>query len=255
MEAQKDMSESVASLAIQLKRVRVTAGARIDQVDNPDFSHHLPAAKGQQRKLVEAAAAAVAAAEQVSTASELCLTEEQAGAVVDEALVALMNDLMLSESRESLFGVSVPDFEVATCQPDGDDEGSWHDDAMGLLVYRAWQLLTRTPRGRMILVMADESVGAPQPDHDSYKAVHAAITKPLYTGCIVDFFERCVLALPVQSWGTGESYNQPQLTPKERGSLLAALRHGELDWRAVSHRELSNQTARTRMLSNQTART
>lgn len=228
--AQREMSEAVASLATQLKRVKVTAGARIDHIDNPEFSHELPSAKQQQQNLVGAAEAAVATAELASAPHRFYLTEEQAGAVVDEALVAMMNDLMLSGEREAFFGVSMPDFDIDMTS------NSWHEDAVGLLAYRAWQLLTRTPKGREILVKADAPlvdglVGQP----DSYAAVHAAITKPLYTGCIVDFFERCVLALPRQSRVTEEeSYNQPCLTRKEGDTLLAAIRHGELNWRVVS---------------------
>lgn len=234
MEAQKAASEAVGSLESQMQRLRVTSCTRISDLNSTHFEHHIKSAKKTQMQMVEAAAFAWSAYAQtggMSTATEI-------SSIVDESIVAFMNDLMLSESSERFFGVSVPDMELQLCKD------TFYDDAIGLLCYRAWQLLLRTKRGRRIVAFADDSTEklddpnyVSSVDCDSYKTIHTALAAPILGGRQIDFFERCILALPVTS--TDASFhNSPSLTKTEKSKLLCAIRNSALDWAIVKTRNV-----------------
>jgi len=61
------------------------------------------------------------------------------------------------------------------------DARRWHEVAPGLVVYRFWQLLVRTPKGRALLL---DDV-----DTESFEAVKRAICVPMYEGRLR---ERCI---------------------------------------------------------------
>ena len=146
VDSQRAMSESVGSVASQLERVKVTCGTRISDLDSRHFQHDMSASAKTQHDLVGAAWAAVQRLDQGN--NRLTLGDD-VGAVVDETIVALMNDLMLSEYTESFFGVAAPESDLidATLL-----QHSIPDCLAGLLCYRVWQLLTRTKVGRQTLI-------------------------------------------------------------------------------------------------------
>lgn len=133
--------ERVADLESQLARLKVTHGARIDDLDAHQFSFASDKARHTHRTLV---AAAARAAREARGSGERP-TRQHCIAIADECLVALANDLMLSTSSTSFMGVDVP--SQFTLDLDAPPE-SWHEHAFGLLMYRLWQLVVRTPAVR-----------------------------------------------------------------------------------------------------------
>ena len=128
------------------------------------------------------------------------------------------------------WGITVPDFEMQL------DSGpaEWHTHASGLLVYRTWQLLTRTSTGRKALVdtylkTARMTENAPEVDYESYSLIHGILARALQAGKIVEFFTACVKALPTSNTGTDKA-GRPCITLLEQSSVLNAVANCELDW-------------------------
>lgn len=217
VEAQRAMSEGVGSLESQLARVKVTHATRISDLNSSHFQNDMSAAAETQRTLVEAAATA---AERLLAGS---VDAADVGAVVDEALVALMNDLMMSEASEGFFGVSVPISDTVDLA-----EGI-PDDMLGLLSYRVWQLLTRTKTGRRTLLACGEQ----DPELlDSYAAVHGVLVDAILRGEQIDFFLSCIGEMQVGN-GRNTGHSAPVLSRYEKRHIEAAVRDGALDWKLV----------------------
>ena len=218
VDSQRALSEGVGSMQSQVERVKVTCATRISDLDSEHFQNDMSAAAATQKRLVYAAAEAAERLAQGGVAAD------DVGAVVDEAIVALMNDLMMSESVEAFFGVSVPgeeSFDAAVLL------GPLPDGLLGLLCYRAWQLLTRTKAGRAILLECGE---APEGSSvDSYAALHGVLVDAIMRGEQISLFEHCISEMPTGN-GRATGHNAPTLSRYEKTQILAAIRNGSLDW-------------------------
>lgn len=212
-------------MADSLRRVRVTRGTRISDLGSPLFQTSSPTNRGEQERLVRATKRVARAFED---RSPKVLKPEEAAALTDELLVCLGSDLQLCEWSEVFWGITVPDMELDLEQ----SPSEWHKEAAGLLVYRAWQLLTRTPSGRRTLVDSQASRPASEledVDYDSYSLIHGVIARELHHGTITDFFRRCVRNLEASATGLSSEL-KPCITPTEQRSICSALDNRELDW-------------------------
>ena len=217
VEAQRTMSEAVGSMASQMQRVGFTCATRISDLDSVHFQNDMSAAAETQRTLVQAAKSATGRL--LAGVAE----EGDVAALVDEALVALMNDLMLSESSEVFFGISVPGSDTVGLQQ------GIPDDLLGLLAYRTWQLLTRTKLGRATLL---ECGGQDAAMVDSYEAVHGVLVDAIMHGKQIELFSACVAKTPTGN-GRATGHNAPVLSRYEKTRIESAVRDGALDWRLV----------------------
>lgn len=226
MQQQREYFERVGRLEEQLRRVRVTNGTRITDIGSKLFENSGPAGANRQRELVAAAAAAFEKFE----AGDGALHLTGATAIVEEAIVALCNDLLLSENTETMFGVSMPDWDkVDTIYRSHNGEVHiWSDsileEVVGLLVYRVWQLLVRTPAGRRTMYTVSGSEEA-EVDIDSFEAMTALLASKLSAGKMVDFFTECVDKLELPPGNDGQT-----LTSLEKSVMKKALNNRMLDW-------------------------
>ena len=225
VDSQRALSESVGSIESQLERVKVTCGTRISDLGSRHFQHDMSAAEKTQHDLVGAAWKAVQRLDQGTNRLTL---EDDVGAVVDETIVALMNDLMLSEYTESFFGVAAPESDSidATLLQAGIP-----DCLAGLLCYRVWQLLTRTKLGRKTLIKCSGAAEDTSPD--SYHAVHTALSSALMTGSQIQLLESCVNKLPIGNGRVCTPHNAPMLSQYEKTTILKAIHEGSLDWKLL----------------------
>ena len=225
VDSQRTLSESVGSVASQLERVKVTCGTRISDLGSRHFQHDMSAAAKTQHNLV---GAAWEAAQRLEQGKNRLTLQDDVGAVVDEMIVALMNDLMLSEYTESFFGVSVPEMDVidVTLLQRGIP-----DCLSGLLCYRVWQLLTRTKVGRQTLITCSGGDEGTSPD--SYHAVHTALSSALMAGSQIQLLERCVNKLPIGNGRVCTPHNAPMLSQHEKTTILKAIHEGSLDWKLL----------------------
>ena len=194
LEAARRVKETVAELEEQVCRVRVTRGTRIDELDSDQFVCTGERARETRRGLVEDARRAAKL-----HAHEGRLPREGWAALVDETIVALCNDLLPSKAAGDFFKVSVPDFVLDMNEP----PEAWHRSAPGLVVYRFWQLLVRTPEGRATLL--------PEGDTESYEAVQAALVDCVRDGRLGESALALVRRMPVGG--------PNRLTPLERQTL------------------------------------
>ena len=215
--AQRAMSENVGSMTSQFERVKITCATRISDLNSAHFQNDMSAAAETQRVLVEAAKNAT----KRLVAGEA--DEADVGALVDEALVALMNDLMMSESSEIFFGITVPVCDTIDLQK------GIPDDLLGLLAYRVWQLLTRTKAGRTTLL---ECGGQDASLVDSYAAVHDVLVDAIMRGKQIDLFSACIAKTPTGN-GRETGHNAPVLSRYEKTRIESAVKDGALDWRLV----------------------
>jgi len=205
--------------------VKVTCGTRISDLGSRHFQHDMSAAAKTQHDVV---AAAWGAAQRLAHRGNGVTFEADVGAVVDETIIALMNDLMLSEYTESFFGVSVPESDSidATLFKRGIP-----DCLAGLLCYRVWQLLTRTKLGRQVLIKC--SGGDEDTPPDSYNAVHTALSSALMAGSQIQLLESCVNELPIGNGRVCTPHNAPMLSQHEKTTILKAIHEGCLDWKLL----------------------
>ena len=166
------IKETVAELQEQVCRVQVTRGTAIDDLDSDHFKCITEEARQRRYVLVENARRGAYEYETTGV-----LSPETASSVVEETLVALCNDLLPSKASAPFFMVHIPAFVLDM----NADARRWHEVAPGLVVYRFWQLLVRTPKGRALLL---DDV-----DTESFEAVKRAICVPMYEGRLR---ERCI---------------------------------------------------------------
>ena len=223
IDTQREAFERVADMEEQICRLRVTHGTRVDQLDSPHFTHTGSAARRTQARLVSNASAAINAHAKHNGR----ITQSQADAIVDETLVALMNDLMMSGAAGNFFGVSIPPGFVIDLNAPPEQ---WHQRAMGLLVYRTWQLIVRTRVGRSTLLAcsSDKNMTFDEGAVDSYEAIRDTISLSLLEGDLALLLHRCVTAMPTATDETNRALREKRLTMQERHSLVGAMAEGSL---------------------------
>jgi hypothetical protein len=209
IESQRQISENVASLKEQMARVVVSHGTSIDNIDEEQFQLAGPKARQRAEELVSAARSA----HEVYVRTGV-LGSPEALAIVEETVEALMNSLMLSAVGSGYFGVLIPPKILVDMNKEAAD---WHDQAIGLLVYRAWQLILRTPEGREILAVVCD-YAAP----DSYGAICGALAGHLRRGTLPAMFARCVSDLPVSKHSTEK---HARISADEKRNLLASVKN------------------------------
>ena len=207
----------------QHQRGEMTEWTRISNLTSEHFQNDMANAANTQKQLVVMAAAGVL---QIEKGEEI---ETGVNAIVQETVVALVNDLMLSETAEAFFGCSVP---------------VNRDEDIGLLSYRVWQLLVRTRRGRETIHVcarneedAGESFDAmrstlEEQDVDSFDALCTILQKQILEGAQVDFFEKCVRNLQPGN-GRHTSLNMPIISKTEKRRILSAIDEQLLHWRVL----------------------
>jgi hypothetical protein len=221
LQAQIDIVERVAGLEEQMCRLEVTHGTRICDLDSTIFTSAGPASRQTQVSLVESATSAAAS----YTANGGKLSSNEADALVDETLVALMNDLMISRSCEHFFGVCVPAIVKLDLNESPEE---WHQRAPGLLMYRLWQLLIRTPHGRWVLLHDTPNKAS---SLSSFSAVRDYVSRCLQANEIRQMLQRCAETLEVSDEG---SKKHSRLTTKEKESILVALSSPSCKFQQVS---------------------
>jgi hypothetical protein len=216
---QKAMAETVESLARQLQRVRVTRAERIDSFRM--FEAQGPASHERQKYITTQSAKAH---ENIDTQGHA--TAQDRDALVDELLISLNNDLMLSEPTESYFGIVVPNTTVKV------DLSDTHisDELTGLLVYRTWQLLVRTPHGRRALINAvaqdnvlTTEISADVTNVDSYSQIHSIIATALSDNRITQLLKAATLQLPYPT------QTQMSLSAVEKSHILQQIKENVLE--------------------------
>jgi hypothetical protein len=261
IEQQREFSERVAGLEEQMRRVRVTNGARISDINSSQFTNVGPVAKMQQKTLVDNATAAM----KRFYSSKQKLSLKDAHHITEEFVVAICNDLMLNIETECLFGVSVPIWENV-------DSAYWGQqgrvtmyskeilqETVGLLVYRCWQMMIRTPPGRKVLIdtaiekefytMEEALHGAPSEvrdareaettaaaaegdadeegvtkiDYASYDLLVDMLSKSLSSANIIKLFTETLDRLP-------SSKNGCSIHTMEKSVVKAAILDSTLDW-------------------------
>ena len=150
--------------------------------------------------------------------------------------MSLANDLFPSEAVECLFGLSEPPWdEVAVLFAAVTAGNTIHTDAdrkfdectVGLLVCRAWKILTRTSTGLAVLLTGDAS------NEDkidpaflwSFTAVQQVLSGLLVRDELRQEFSKWIAALP-----TSKVAENVTLSPKERSFLLSSIEAGHVDW-------------------------
>jgi hypothetical protein len=188
----------------------MTEWTRISDLTSEHFQNDMANAADTQQQLVAMAAAGVL---QIEKGEEM---ETGVSAIVQETVVALMNDLMLSETSESFFGCSVP---------------VNRDEDIGLLSYRVWQLLVRTRRGRETIHVCARECGESfqEQDVDSFEAICTILEKQILAGAQVDFFAKCVRKLQPGN-GRHTSLNMPIISKTEKKRILSAIDEQLLHW-------------------------
>ena len=262
IEEQRRISEHVGGMEEQMRRVRVTSNTRISDLNSSQFTSSGPKAKMQQIKLVEAS---VAAMKKFNASGNLFSTSD-AHAICEEFVVAIMNDLMLNSDTEGFFGVTIPDWDRV-------DAVYWSDEknvnmfstgiiqeTIGLFVYRAWQLMLRTPKGRVVFVdtavkqgfirfqdtnpvpVAAASTGETSidsqdntaeekliSDYHSFDIVVGVLAKCLKDRNLLELFQSVLHNMPVTS--PGSPMETATLLDIERSSIDSAINEKTLDWR------------------------
>lgn len=213
---QREMNESIDSLTRQLERVKVTRAERIDSLKL--FTPQGEQSKSRQIYIIDASKKAH---QHIETHGAADL--ESAEALVDELLICLNNDLMLSELSEEYFAITVPNYSIRINLNDIEIS----DELTGLLIYRTWQIIVRTPHGRSILLNSEFKVKPFKPEFtDSYSAVHQVILQALKSNQILQLLKECILDLPYP--GSNEQ-NLTTLTPLERSHLLQNINNMTVD--------------------------
>jgi hypothetical protein len=220
LQAQVDIVERVAGLEEQMCRLEVTHGTRICDTASTMFTSAGPASRETHLNLVNAATSAALS----YTSNECRLTSEEADALVEETLVALMNDLMMSRSSEKFFGVDVP--SVVKLDLNESPE-QWHIQAPGLLLYRLWQLLVRTPHGRWVLL---HDTPDKQSRLSSFSTVRNYVSGCLQKNNVKEMLKRCVDTLETSDDVTKK---HSRLTSLEKQSIVLALDSNVLNFAKV----------------------
>ena len=260
---QKEVSEHVDGLEEQLERVRVTYSMRITDLGSEQFTVAGPKAERQWRCVVEESAEAV----KQFAANGNRFSAAEAKAVVVEFVMAINNNLLPNIDTECLFGVAVPNMEVvdAICHRNNGKGSMFSGDVLqetlGLIVYRAWQVMLRTPRGRATLMeeaikealwappcrkdaaedgaeeaanAADTETDASQdkagdaatsPDPDSFDNLTDLLATCLNNGTLTQLFAATLKALP-----TTRARGTQNLLSIERSVITAGLNDKTLAW-------------------------
>ena len=233
---QKKLSEHVEDLATCQARLRVTCAERIDSV-SAQFTPQGEKARVLREKLISASQEAHLSLETIGSATPRQydkLIVVAGTALVEELIISLQNDLMLTKPSECVFGIST----CADTMTIALDSATVPDEMLGLLVYRAWQLLVRKRPGREVLiacsglVMRDDSyVPYAQIDWDqncdrlqpdSYNSIATVLLHEFKTKSMPQYLSRCVSKLP-----TCDNANHG-LTCVEKGKILSSI--DELEW-------------------------
>jgi hypothetical protein len=220
LQAQIDIVERVAGLEEQMCRLEVTHGTRICDLNSTIFTSAGATSRQTQVSLVESATSAAAS----YTANGGKLKNHEADALVDETLVALMNDLMMSHSCEDFFGVCIPAMVKLDLNEPPEE---WHKRAPGLLMYRLWQLLIRTPHGRWVLLHDTPNKASRL---SSFSAVRDYVSHCLQGNEIRQMLLRCAETMEVSDQ---ESKKHSRLTTKEKESILIALNSPSCNFKQV----------------------
>jgi len=234
IEAQRQLVERVPTVREHFVLGKGANGCRIDDFNSAAFKVAGPAAALQRRKLVDDAAGAIRQAKERGY-----FEATEADAVVDQFIVAACNELYPSEDVEVLFGLSEPAWEevanlfgrmTATGQmSEAVDEASVQFDeaTVGLLVFRTWKVLLRTPIGRAVLLAGDASkVDTIEPEVlNSFSAVKQVLSQLLVEDQLCTQFKCWVASLPVSKVAENTT-----LSPKEQSYLHSAIANGHVDW-------------------------
>ena len=211
---QKELKEFVENLSMCQTRLRVTRGERIDS-ETALFTSEGAEAKQHRSKLIETSKDAHiqinALMAKKPSESVYTQTATQAfKALTDELMVAVMNDLMLSAPTEAIFGIQTTDHTMTV----ESTSSNIPDELIGLLVYRAWQLLLRKQSGRTILIASSSLENKEILKPDKYEDILAVIMHEAMSKTLPDYFKSCVLRMTA----TENPHNG--LTCIEKGCLL-----------------------------------
>lgn len=215
---------------------KVTDFCRLSDLHNPQFKAQSPSHQAQQEQLVRYCAAACKAFD-----ANGIFNKEQAQAVIYAFITAANNNLYPTPESEAFFGVELPTLEsllkgcsliddTKTQQLDRDERVQFEEATFGLLVWRTWKILIRTPEGRAILLaeLMNQTDDEAEKAHllNSYSAVEAVLVECLITDTVRSKFIQCVQNLPVS-----KIMQHKCLMPAERKFLLDSFKAGEpVEW-------------------------
>ena len=236
LQTYKEEHEKVLTLQEECHLGKVTDFCRLSDLHNPRFKAQSPSHQAQQEKLVQFCEAAC----QAYHANGL-FDKEQAEAVVYAFITAANNNLYPTEESEAFFGIELPTLEsllkgcsltddTKTQQLDRDERVQFEESTFGLLVWRTWKILIRTPEGRSILLAELLAQCDSEEEREcmlnSYSAVEAVLVECLITDTVRAKFIQCVQNLPVS-----HVMQKKCLMPRERKFLLDSFQQGEpVEW-------------------------
>ena len=233
IEAQRQLTERVPTVREHFVLGKNSNGCRIDDFNSSTFKSAGPKADRQRRILVEEALEAIKEANKSGS-----YTHEQADAVVANFMVSASNDLFPCEAIDPLFGISEPEWEEIaglfnklSIQGNGEansEADNLFDQAcVGLLVYRTWKILIRTPVGRCVLLAHDaKEIDSIDPDIlHSFEAIQHVLAGALVRDELCTRFKEWIGLLP-----TSKIAENTTLSPKEQKFLISAIDNGYVDW-------------------------
>lgn len=233
---QRDVMERVPTLQEECHLGKVSDFCRISDFHNSKFQAAGERERLQQHQLVQFAAAAVD-----SFYLKGQMDHDGAQAMVYSFITSVNNNLYPTEETQGFFGVDVPCLEslVKACslldenKPaslDIEERRNFEEDTFGLLVYRTWKILIRTPDGRKVLLgevlsqCEDEKEQAEM--LNSYSAVEAVLVEALLSNTMRTKFIKWVGDMQVSN-----AMVNNYLMPRERKFLLDSFEAGEpVEW-------------------------
>lgn len=246
---QRDVMERVPSLQEECYLGKVTDFCRISDPESKQFRAAGERERLQQKQLVDFCSAAVRDflhGQRDESATFHTFTVDGAKAVVYAFITAANNNLYPTEDSEAFFGVEVPDIEslLKGCslmdenRPshlDTEERKQFEESTFGLLVWRTWKIMIRTPEGRKVM-LAELLKQCDNEDEEktmlnSYSAVEAVLVECLLTNTVRAKFIEWTQALPVSNIMQNRC-----LMPREQKFLVQSLHNGEpVEW-LHSHR-------------------
>ena len=246
---QRDVMERVPTLQEECHLGKVTDFCRISDLESKQFRAAGERERLQQKQLVDFCSAAVSDflhGQRDQSATFHTFTVDGAKAVVYAFITAANNNLYPTEDSEAFFGVEVPDIEslLKGCslmdenRPshlDTEERRQFEESTFGLLVWRTWKILIRTPEGRKVmlaeLLKQCENEDEEKTMLNSYSAVEAVLVECLLTNTVRAKFMEWTQALPVSN-----IMQHRCLMPREQKFLVQSLHNGEpVEW-LHSHR-------------------
>lgn len=233
---QRDVMERVPTLQEECHLGKVSDFCRISDLHNPKFKAAGERERLQQQQLVQFAAEAID-----NFYDNGRFDMDGAKAIVYAFITAANNNLYPTHETEAFFGVEIPTLEsllqgcslVDENKPaslDIDERKQFEESTFGLLIWRTWKILIRTPEGREVLLaellaQCEEEAERLNMLH-SYSAVEAVIVEGLMQNTLRDKFIEWTKNLPVS-----HVMQNRCLMPREKKFILDSLRSGEpVEW-------------------------